>query len=338
MTEKKSSKLSSTKPKKSRLKLSEGVIVALIGASATILVAIISLVKDFYKPAVTDNTTNLPVSITLTKHLPASPTIAYTKKPDQGFIYFMDEMGVEMAFVPAGKFIMGGGQSEDELPIHIVFLDAYYIDKYEVTNELYKKCVDAGVCEPPINTGSLTHDFYFENSQFANYPVISMTWYQAKTYCAWRGGNLPTEAQWEKAARGTEGNIYPWGDDFYGNYANFCDKNCPYTGGDVIFDDGNTENAPVGSYPLGVSPFGLYDIEGNAMEWTADWYGSNYYSTLNENVSNPSGPSTGTERVLRGGGWDDPEVNLRTYRRFMLDPTANDNVIIGFRCARTPDQ
>lgn len=339
MTMNRSSKPSNSKPKRKRSKVSEGIIIALIGAIATIIVAILSILKETYSPMSATFTSTYIYTSTdvMTTSMPATtsiPNITPTQKNNQDFTYLMDEKGIEMAHIPSGKFIMGGSQFDDEQPIHIVFLDAYYIDKYEVTNSAYKVCVDSGVCDPPANTASLTHGYYFGNPQFANYPIISMTWYQAKTFCAWRGGNLPTEAQWEKAARGTEGNIYPWGDEFNGNYANFCDKNCPYPGGNMDYDDGNIENAPVGSYPLGVSPYGVYDMEGNVMEWTADWYDSNYYSTLVDGVKNPLGPLNGTDRVLRGGGWDDPEFNLQTAKRFPLVPTANDNTIVGFRCAR----
>ena len=148
-----------------------------------------------------------------------------------------------MVRVPAGPFLMGsedGGQ--DEQPEHSVVLDEFTIDQYEVTNAHYKQCVDAGVCDPPERVDSETRPRYFGEPEFANYPVIGVTWADAQTYCEWRGARLPTEAEWEKAARGTDGRILPWGDTFDPTVLNYCDSNCADCCGipwaDMAHDDG----------------------------------------------------------------------------------------------------
>ena len=138
-----------------------------------------------------------------------------------------------MVKIPAGEFLMGSSDSEadalpNEKPQHMVFLDDYCIDQTEVTNAQYAKCVAAGKCQPPSNTKSDTHTSYYGNERFDKYPVIYVSWEDATTYCAWAGVRLPTEAEWEKAARGSDGSLYPWGNQVVaGNLVNFCDKNCP---------------------------------------------------------------------------------------------------------------
>jgi formylglycine-generating enzyme required for sulfatase activity len=157
-------------------------------------------------------------------------------------------------------------------------------------------------------------------------------WNQAQAYCAWIGGRLPTEAEWEFAARGgLEGKQYPWGDAFDGSLANFCDTNCEYSHADKSVNDGYAETAPVGSYMS--NGYGLYDMAGNVWEWVSDWYGSGYYGV--SPVSNPTGPETGEYRVLRGGSWLFNAYYLRVAYRFYNDPSLrNDH--IGFRCAFSP--
>lgn len=185
-----------------------------------------------------------------------------------------DDAGVPMAYIPAGEFTMGGSADAalaeckkyrpnpdecnrdwftDEEPAHPVTLDAFWIDQYEVTNARYAECVAAGSCTPPAETKSYTRDSYYNNPEFVDYPVIYVDWNQAKSYCEWRGGRLPKEAEWEKAARGTDGRTYPWGNDFDGGRTNFCDKNCTLDWANKNYDDGYADTAPVGSYPAGVS-------------------------------------------------------------------------------------
>lgn len=227
-----------------------------------------------------------------------------------------DGKGVPMVLVPEGEFTMGSenGQ-EDEKPAHRVNLDSYYIDKYEVTNILYKSCVDSGSCTQPKQINSHSRSSYYGNSTYDNYPVIYVDWNQASAFCSWRGAYLPSESQWEKAARGTDTRTYPWGEDIDCGKANFRD---------CIGD--TTE---VGRYDNGKSLYGVYELVGNVSEWTADWYDA-FSDNATEN------PEYGTKyRVVRGGSWSSPYwfgVNALSvsYRQNVTqDQVEND---IGFRC------
>jgi formylglycine-generating enzyme required for sulfatase activity len=244
------------------------------------------------------------------------PALAEAIPPVVGIV---DPAGVAMVLVPEGNFSMGSDTGEDdEKPIHTVYLDEFYIDKYEVTNKLYRACVDMRVCQPPLRTGSFTRASYYGNSQFDNYPVIYVDWDMAKNYCEWRGARLPTEAEWEKAARGTDRRIYPWGNTIECTNANY---------GDCVGD-----TTAVGSYESGISPYGVYDMAGNVWEWMADWYSESYYSS--SPTSNPLGPDTGLSHVLRGCAWFDCINNVRSAYRYRDDPNlALFNV--GFRCSRS---
>jgi len=229
-----------------------------------------------------------------------------------------DDYGVEMMFVPAGDFQMGSAwydfsASSDEKPVHTVYLDAYYIDKHEVTNALYKACVNAGVCAQPSDTS------HYNDSQYARHPVVYVDWNQAKAYCEWRGASLPTEAQWEKAARGTDGRTYPWGEGIDSAFSNYSEN-----------VDNTTE---VGYYEKGKSPYGVYDMAGNVWEWVNDWYDGMYYQSSPS--SNPTGPSSGQYRVLRGGAWYNGDYYVRSAYRSGDNPTYTLNSV-GFRCSRSP--
>lgn len=263
-----------------------------------------------------------------------SKTPAATPTPTPFPDEYTDDFGVSMRLISDGEFAMGSNSGfEDEQPLHTVYLDSYYIDKYEVTNVLYEACVKDEVCDPPQNFGSGTRSSYYGDSQYSDYPVIYVDWHQAKTYCEWRGARLPIEAEWEKAARGVNEYKYPWGNNFECRYGNFDDiqgfngslipgsPNC----------DGYNDTTPVGSFGSGRSPFGIYDMAGNVWEWVSDWYDGNYY--LNSSYQNPQGPSSGNERVIRGGAWDVANKdNLLTTRRIGFEPLTADNYL-GFRCA-----
>ena len=227
--------------------------------------------------------------------------------------------GMVEVYVPAGEFMMGSNSGDsDESPVHKVTLDAFWIDQTEVTNAMYQQCMDAGICSEPQETSSVTHDSYFDNPNFADYPVVYVTWYDAVSYCEWAGGRLPTEAEWEKAARGDDSRIYPWGDESPTmNLANFGDNL-----GDL---------AKVGSYPDGASPYGALDMAGNAYEWVFDRYDAEYY--LSSPSDNPTGSATGTQRVLRSASFNTGESIIRAANRgrYAPDVTGDDD---GFRCIR----
>ncbi|HSG16503.1 MAG TPA: SUMF1/EgtB/PvdO family nonheme iron enzyme [Anaerolineae bacterium] len=274
----------------------------------------------------------------LTAITTVTPTPAPSATPIPTPAPLIDEQtGAKMVYVPSGSFRMGSDETEpDEAPSQIIRVDAYYLDETEVTNGQYAQCVEAGECQSPGRTGATYHPSYYGDVAYDDYPVIFVNWNDARDFCSWRGARLPSEAEWERAAgfdpvMGIK-HTYPWGDIFDGTLVNFCDVNCPADDRDTTFDDGHVDTAPVGSYPNGRSPLGLYDMSGNVMEWVSDWYDPRAYESAAD--TNPLGPLDGEFKSLRGGSWLSSEDQVRVSGRGSYDPTVR-RAHLGFRCAIT---
>jgi formylglycine-generating enzyme required for sulfatase activity len=226
-----------------------------------------------------------------------------------------------MAVIPEGPFRMGADGTdtlEDERPQHEVWLDRFEMDPYEVTTGHYAEFLAATANPTPWQWEAV------DLAQHRDRPVIGVSWFDAEAYCRWRGKRLPTEAEWEKAARGIDGRLFPWGNQSpHDRLANF-GLGARFSYSQVL--------APVQRYEQGRSPYGLQQMAGNVGEWVADWYGANYYETGPS--KNPTGPELGSFRAVRGGSWSDLPKYLLTYGRFKLPPETR-NSYTGFRCART---
>ena len=279
--------------------------------------------------------------------------------PKQMPIEITGKDGAPMVLVPAGEFTMGSSDGEnDEKPVHRVSLDAFYLDKYEVTNKLFQKFSrETGyetTAEKEGKAYGYTSSGEWKEISGANWrkpeggetvfvsnrdehPVVSMSWYDAEAYCRWAGKRLPTEAEFEYANRGGTQTTYWWGDSNPGSrrVANIADEagKRQFSGWSIMagYDDGYVRTAPVGSFDP--NPFGLYDTTGNVWEWTADWYGKDYYERSPSR--NPTGPSHGEYRVLRGGSWSNEPGYVRSADRGRSQPM-NRSAAYGFRCAKIP--
>ena len=285
-------------------------------------------------PASTPTETNTPTATAVPAITAEVAVPSPTSASEAEVVRISSIDGMPQVFIPAGILHMGGYDvraSPDEFPGHDVTLHAYWMDQLEVTNAMYALCVNAGICTLPQDIGTARIAKYFNEPEFNDYPVIFVAWVQAKTYCEWAQRRLPTEAEWERAARGDDMRTFPWGEDKPDwRFANF----------NMLVRD----TSRVGSYAMGASPFGVLDMAGNVAEWTNDFYDFDYY--LTSPLENPLGPdsSSSLNRVARGGSFGDAEINLRVSRRLPVTGS-NLNVApgsesylgessprIGFRC------
>lgn len=282
-------------------------------------------------PTVVEASPTVPPPLSTETPVPAGPMAGDT------LIHLKD--GATLIYIPEGEFKMGLTRLQidellnycrtcrvenfsDAMPLHPVYLDAYWIYKYEVTNRQYRQCVDEGVCSKPVKLSSTSaRPDYYTNSKFDNYPAVFVDWMRSAQYCAWAGGALPTEAQWEKAARGTaDTRLFPWG-------------NQPPGSNLLNFDEQVGDTTPVDSYPAGASPYGVLNMSGNVYEWIADWYGADYYTrSPYRNPPGPDGPeSNKPSRVVRGGNWywAGAYASLAFHDKWEPEKSSQD---VGFRC------
>ena len=251
-----------------------------------------------------------------------SPTMATSSRsifePDQAHLLLVGSRNdAPMALIPAGEFAMGSDRGQDdEQPVHRVSVKPFYLDAHEVTVSHYSEFLSSQKVDPPFkwNEASIgSHD---------GKPVIGVNWYDARDYCRWVGKRLPTEAEWEMAARGIEGRMYPWG-NAHPTKAHANAGQSKWRGYDTLSN--------VGRYELGKTPEGVHDLAGNLWEWVADWYDPVYYQFSPRD--NPSGPPAGPLRAMRGGAWNNDSKTIRSTNRAGYAPDARRNDL-GFRCAR----
>lgn len=299
--------------------------------------------------------TSLVVIVTATPEPAATLTSLPLIAPDSGDARVVDRGGIEtkQLFVPAGSFRMGSiSGAANEQPVHDVTISAFWIDQTEVTNAQFDAYArDMGLRTKAerensgytYTTGSWQlmagADRYHPQGPGSaaepDHPVVLITWEEAAGFCAWAGGRLPTEAEWEYAARGPENLPYPWGSVRDPSLFNSCDRNCPFEWRDPTADDGYSYTAPVGSYPGGASWVGALDMIGNVWEWTNDWYDKNTYARPTD--VNPTGPGSGARRVIRGLAWvHEPGIHYASNRGYALPDTPYNG--FGFRCVSDVDQ
>ncbi len=302
------------------------------------------------------------LTIELTSTEPSSePTLEPELVAGASRVSEKDEM--TQLYVPAGEFLMGSkkddplvAEHEHETPQRTIFLDDFWIDQTEVTNAMFARFIEETEHETYAEKERESYVYVGEGSwekidgaswryprgtecdceveEIETHPVVQVTWDDARLYCEWAGRRLPTEAEWEKAARGPDGALYPWGDaELAGNLLNVCDGSCPLDWANDSYDDRFEFTAPVGNYSLGASPYGALDMMGNVWEWVGDWYDKDYYEEMPER--NPPGPESRQERVLRGGSWSSGAGWVRTSFRHR-DPPTDPNDERGFRCASSP--
>ncbi len=265
-----------------------------------------------------------------------STPVARGPVPRDGLSDARDDVGAEenLILIPAGTFTMGSERrAADEKPVHKIYLDAYYISKYEVTNAEYYEFWASRHALPvamrphtPENFAHLPHIGTWPEraKQFPNHPVVGVSWHDAKAYAAWQGMRLPTEAEWEKAARGYTDRTWPWGNAME-----------PYANTSAADDGYENQLAPVGSFPKGKSYYGVLDMAGNVWEWTSDWYSDVYY--FRSARRNPLGPDVGSWRVIRGGSWIDALPRCSTTFRFYLYPRLKTS-FVGFRLVKAAEK
>ena len=280
-----------------------------------------------------------------TRHVPPAPVRAKASaETTEGFVALVTP-GFERVEIHAGTFMMGSAQPEvaaaeqacvaeplgdpeicdkreyaNEMWQHDVYVNAFWIDRTEVTVERYRACINTGGCpELPYASGGARFDV-------PELPVVLVSWFDARRFCAWDGGRLPTEAEWERAARGADGHRYPWGDI----YNAFVTNHGRLAWDELDDSDGFLELAPVGSFPDGATRDGIQDLAGNAEEWVADWYAPSYEAA---SVMNPRGPQSGDERVVRGGSYAHLHANLRSAARGHA-AADEKRAWRGFRCVR----
>jgi serine/threonine-protein kinase len=312
-------------------KLNPQIVVAIIGGLVTVVIALLSFppfvrlfeAKESPTPTLWDTQ-----SLVTTESPTSTIDLALTDTPissDEA-----NDNNKTMVVIPAGEFIMGSDNGDtNEIPAHVVYINAYSIDKTEVTNGGYKLCVRDGVCQSPLQITSRTRPQYYGNAQFDNYPVIYIDWGMAKAYCEWRGARLPTEAEWEKAARSENSFIYSWGDEFACHKGNFDDEvkidSYVVPGGPNC--DGYEDTAPVSSYPAGASAYGVMDMNGNVWEWVNSQASPYPYIASDGRES----PNSGSSRVVKGGAFTSNNYFSRSSNRRFLSPITADDVT-GFRC------
>lgn len=292
--------------------------------------------KSTYQETVQTEPSVTVAGLTPTSEPTLTLVLTLTPSPPPNNMIINEKDNAIMVNIPAGEFLMGSEPEWDpyywgaEGPAHTVYLDSYWIYQTEVTNAQYETCVADHACPVPAYTKSETRTDYYGNPQYAAYPVVFVSYAHAVSYCDWAGGKLPTEAQWEKAARGVGDNLFPWGNRLPDeSLTNYCDVNCTESYRDKQHDDGYRDTAPVGNYPAGASFYGVYDMSGNVWEWVFDYFNAGFYQT--SIYDNPRGPSTSNTRVVRGGSFINEESGLRVVARYYQNPTRTQSYL-GFRC------